>query len=44
MIRRIPHLTERRPPGILMLLFTRGFDAALTAVCTFTAFSVLSAN
>ncbi len=38
------HSVPRHPPGILMLLFTQGFDATLTFVCTLSAFSVLSAN
>ncbi len=33
---------DEHPPGLLFLLLTQGFDAALTSVCTFSVFSVLS--
>ncbi len=44
MIRFPARLAGYRHPGILALLLTRGFDAALTAVCSFSAFSVLSSH
>jgi hypothetical protein len=44
MIRSAPRPAARRPPCISLLLFTRGLDAALDAVCTFTVFSVLSTH
>lgn len=44
MIRRTARAAAGRPPCISLLLFTRGLDAALDAVCTFTVFSVLSTH